>query len=153
MSQNTLDDTDKAILRAVQSKLPIDERPFAKLGQDLGLSEEEVLDRLGAMKQSGVIRRIGGNFTSTALGFASTLCAAQVPEEKFEAFVAAVNAYHGVTHNYRRGHQYNVWFTFIAESMETIEANLAQIARDTGVDKICSLPAKEMYKIKVDFPV
>jgi len=148
-----LDATDKAILRAVQSKLPIDARPFAKLGEELGLSEDEVLERLKALKQSGVIRRIGGNFTSTALGFSSTLCAAQVPEDKFERFVAAVNAYHGVTHNYRRNHRYNVWFTFIAESMEQIEANLAQIAQDTGVPDICSMPAVEMYKIKVDFPV
>ncbi len=153
MSAAHLDATDKAILRAVQSRLPIDERPFAKLGQELGLSEQEVIDRLAAMKASGVIRRIGGNFTSSALGFASTLCAAQVPEEKFEQFVAAVNAFHGVTHNYRRGHAYNVWFTFIAESMEVIEANLAQIARETGVSEICSMPAKEMFKIKVDFPV
>jgi DNA-binding Lrp family transcriptional regulator len=153
MSAAHLDATDKAILRAVQSKLPIDERPFAKLGQELGLSEQEVLERLAAMKASGVVRRIGGNFTSSALGFASTLCAAQVPEEKFEQFVAAVNAFHGVTHNYRRGHAYNVWFTFIAESMEVIEANLAKIAQDTGVSEICSMPAKEMFKIKVDFPV
>ncbi|BEQ14457.1 siroheme decarboxylase subunit alpha [Desulfoferula mesophila] len=148
-----LDATDKAILRAVQSNLPIDARPFAKLGEQLGLSEDEVLERLQALKQSGVIRRIGGNFTSTALGFSSTLCAAQVPEDKFERFVAAVNAYHGVTHNYRRDHRYNVWFTFIAESMDQIEANLAQIAQDTGVPDICSMPAVEMYKIKVDFPV
>ncbi|MCF8032901.1 MAG: AsnC family transcriptional regulator [Desulfarculaceae bacterium] len=148
-----MDDTDKAILRAVQSRLPIDQRPFAKLGEELGLSEEEVLARLQALKESGVIRRIGGNFTSTALGFASTLCAAQVPQEKFAKFVETVNAYHGVTHNYRRGHEYNVWFTFIAESMEEIEANLARIAEDTGVEKICSMPAREMYKIKVDFPV
>ena len=148
-----LDATDKAILRAVQSKLPIHAQPFAKLGEELGLSEDEVLARLAAMKQSGVIRRIGGNFTSTALGFASTLCAAQVPEEKFEAFVAAVNAFHGVTHNYRRGHRFNVWFTFIAESMEQIEANLAQIAERTGVADICSMPAIEMFKIKVDFPI
>jgi len=153
MTAAKLDDIDKAILRAVQSNLPIDPRPFAVLGEQLGLSEEEVLERLAALKASGVIRRIGGNFTSTALGFASTLCAAQVPEDKFEQFVAAVNAFHGVTHNYRRGHQYNVWFTFIAESMEAIEANLARIAQDTGVEQICSMPAKEMYKIKVDFPV
>ncbi len=153
MTAAKLDDMDKAILRAVQSNLPIDPRPFALLGQELGLSEEEVIERLEAMKASGVIRRIGGNFTSTALGFVSTLCAAQVPEDKFEQFVAAVNAFHGVTHNYRRGHDYNVWFTFIAESMEAIEASLVQIARDTGVEQICSLPAKEMYKIKVDFPV
>jgi DNA-binding Lrp family transcriptional regulator len=144
---------DKAILRAVQSRLPIDAQPFAKLGQELGLSEEEVLDRLAALKISGVIRRIGGNFNSRDLGFASTLCAAQVPEEKLESFVAAVNAFHGVTHNYRRSHEYNVWFTFIAQSMEQIEENLARIAAQTGVSEICSLPARKMFKIKVDFPV
>ncbi len=151
--ENHLDDKDKAILRLVQSQLPIAERPFAEMGEELGLSEEEVLTRLAAMKKSGVIRRIGGNFNSRDLGFASTLCAARVPEEKFDAFVAAVNAYHGVTHNYRREHEYNVWFTFIAESMEKIEENLAAIATRTGIDKICSLPAVEMYKIKVDFPI
>lgn len=151
--QNHLDHIDKAILRAVQSKLPMDPRPFARLAEQLGLGEEEVLARLAAMKKSGVIRRIGGNFNSRDLGFASTLCAAQVPEEKLEAFVAVVNAFHGVTHNYRRAHDYNVWFTFIAESMEQIEENLARIAQETGVKDICSLPAKEMYKIKVDFPI
>lgn len=148
-----MDQVDKAILRAVQSRLPIDAQPFAKLGQELGLSEEEVLARLEALKASGVIRRIGGNFNSRDLGFASTLCAAQVPEDKLEEFVAAVNAFHGVTHNYRRSHQYNVWFTFIAQSMEQIEANLASIAARTGVSQICSLPARKMFKIKVDFPV
>ncbi|RJX29244.1 MAG: Lrp/AsnC family transcriptional regulator [Desulfarculus sp.] len=148
-----MDQVDKAILRAVQSRLPIDAQPFAKLGQELGLSEEEVLDRLAALKISGVIRRIGGNFNSRDLGFASTLCAAQVPEEKLESFVAAVNAFHGVTHNYRRSHEYNVWFTFIAQSMEQIEENLARIAAQTGVSEICSLPARKMFKIKVDFPV
>ena len=109
-----MDETDRKILRAVQSRLPVDERPFLKLGQDLGLSEEEVLQRLAGLKSSGVIRRIGGNFDSRSLGFVSTLCAAKVPEDKFQDFVAAVNAYQGVTHNYRRAHAYNVWFTFIA---------------------------------------
>lgn len=148
-----LDETDKEILRLVQSRLPIDERPYLRLAEQVGLSEAEVIQRLAAMKDSGVIRRIGGNFVSTKLGFESTLCAAKVPEDKYDAFVAAVNAHQGVTHNYRRGHAYNIWFTFIAESMEAIEAHLADIAEATGVPDICTLPALEMFKIKVDFPV
>lgn len=148
-----MDDIDKAILRAVQSRLPIHERPFLKLGEELGLSEDEVLSRLKALKDRGIIRRIGGNFSSASLGWASTLCAARVPEERLAAFVAAVNAYPGVTHNYRRRHAYNVWFTFIAENMETIDANLARLAGDTGVDDILSLPAEKLFKIQVDFPV
>lgn len=148
-----MDDTDKAILRAIQSHLPIAERPFLELGQQLGLSEDEVISRIARLKQKGIIRRIGGNFNSTSLGFASTLCAARVPEDKLKAFIAAVNAYPGVTHNYRRAHDYNVWFTFIAETMEEIEAHLADLAQQTGVADICSLPNLRMFKIKVDFPV
>lgn len=148
-----MDETDKAILRAVQSRLPLERRPFLKLGQELGLSEDEVLNRLARLKAEGIIRRIGGNFSSSALGFASTLCAAKVPPEKLDAFVAAVNAFPGVTHNYLRRHPYNVWFTFIAESAEAIAANLAQLTRETGVDDILNLPARRLFKIQVDFPV
>lgn len=148
-----MDETDKAILRAVQSHLPIDERPFLRLGEELGLGEDEVLSRLARLKELGIIRRIGGNFSSASLGFASTLCAARVPEDKLAAFVEAVNAFPGVTHNYRRAHTYNVWFTFIAPDMATIEASLKALAQQTGVQDILSLPAKKLYKIQVDFPV
>jgi len=148
-----VDEIDRKILRAVQSHLPIDERPFLRLGQELGLSEEKVLARLSRLKESGIIRRIGGNFDSKSLGFVSTLCAAKVPEDKFDAFVAAVNARPGVTHNYRRDHAYNVWFTFIAPAMADIKSHLAQIAAETGVSEIHSFPATKLYKIQVDFPV
>jgi DNA-binding Lrp family transcriptional regulator len=148
-----LDAIDKKIIREIQSRLPIEQRPFRKLGQLIGLEEDEVLQRVARLKEQGIIRRIGGNFVSTRLGFASTLCAAKVPPDKLDGFVAAVNAHPGVTHNYRREHDYNVWFTFIAESMEAIEAHLAELAEETGVPEICSLPSLKMYKIKVDFPV
>lgn len=148
-----MDELDKKILRAVQSKLPIAEKPWAALGQELGISEDEVIARLTDLKKRGIIRRIGGNFDSTSLGWAATLCAAKVPDEKFQRFVQAVNAYSGVTHNYRREHEFNVWFTFIAENMEQIEKNLADLAEETGVADICSMPSIRKYKIKVDFPV
>ena len=148
-----MDRTDKDILREVQSRLPIDERPFLVLAKKLGLTEEEVIQRLKGMKESGVIRRIGGNFFSDRLGFSSTLCAARVPPEKFDAFVECVNSFPGVTHNYRREHDFNVWFTFIAPSMEEIDRNLKDISRRTGVEDICSFPSRRLFKIKVDFPV
>jgi DNA-binding Lrp family transcriptional regulator len=148
-----MDDTDKVILRAVQSRLPIHQRPFFKLGEELGLGENEVLARLKSLKERGIIRRIGGNFSSASLGWASTLCAARVPQDKLPTFIAAVNAFPGVTHNYRRQHDYNVWFTFIAENMDTIEANLQHLAAKTGVEDILSLPALKLFKIQVDFPV
>lgn len=65
------------------------------------------------MRESGLIRRLGANFQSAKLGFRSTLCAAKVPEEQLEQFIAEVNAIPGVTHNYLRNHSYNIWFTLI----------------------------------------
>jgi siroheme decarboxylase len=148
-----LDDLDRAILNEIQSHFPIESRPFAEVGERVGASEEEVLTRVAAMADTGVIRRLGANFTSRKLGYTSTLCAARVPPESLDHFVAVVNRYPGVTHNYLRRHRYNVWFTLIAESEERLNQILEEISRASEVAEILSLPAQEVFKIKVDFPL
>ncbi len=148
-----LDALDRGILNEIQSHFPIVSRPYREIGKELGVSEEEVLRRVQAMVDSGVIRRLGANFTSRKLGYTSTLCAARVPPEQLDQFVQAVNRYPGVTHNYLRRHQYNVWFTLIAESEARLAEILEEIRRASGVPEILSLPAREVFKIKVDFPV
>jgi DNA-binding Lrp family transcriptional regulator len=148
-----MDELDKAILNEIQSHFPIVSRPYAEMGRRVGASEEEVLARVQAMVENGVIRRIGANFTSRKLGYTSTLCAAHVPEELLDPFVDAVNHYPGVTHNYLRRHHFNVWFTLIAPSAERLHQILQEISQATGVQEILSLPAQEVFKIKVDFPV
>lgn len=148
-----LDDLDRAILNEIQSHFPLVARPFAEMGKKVGASEEEVLARVQAMHDAGIIRRIGANFTSRKLGYTSTLCAARVPPEKLEHFASVVNRYPGVTHNYLRKHRYNVWFTLIAESAGRLAEILDEIRKTSGVEEILSLPAKEIFKIKVDFPM
>ncbi|UCF56969.1 MAG: AsnC family transcriptional regulator [Deltaproteobacteria bacterium] len=148
-----MDDKDKAIINEIQSDFPITSRPFRELGRRFGLSESEVLECVKRLKADGVIRRIGGNFNSKRLNFTSTLCAAKVPEEKMDRFVQVVNSYPGVTHNYLRNHDYNVWFTFIAPDMPYIDDALDEISKATGVTEIMSLPAVKQFKIKVDFEV
>lgn len=148
-----MDDTDRAILNEIQSDFPIAKRPYVELGRRLRLSEEEVIKRVRRLKEKGIIRRIGANFHSKKLNYTSTLCAAKVPVEKLDRFVEVVNSYSGVTHNYRRNHDYNVWFTFIAPSMMDIEKCLKEISRKTGVREIRNLPAVRTFKIKVDFEV
>lgn len=148
-----MDETDRAIINAIQSAFPITARPYQELAERLDLSEANVLARVRRLKEAGIIRRIGGNFNSSRLNFTSTLCAAKVPEEDIDRFVEVVNRYAGVTHNYLRDHAYNIWFTFIAPSMAHIEDALREISRETGVGNICNLPAVRMFKIKVDFPV
>jgi DNA-binding Lrp family transcriptional regulator len=148
-----MDPTNKKILNEIQSGFPVTSRPFLEIGDRLGLSEDEVIGRIKRLKEDGIIRRIGGNFNSRKLGFTSTLCAARVPEEKIDRFVEAVNSFKGVTHNYLRKNPYNIWFTFIAPDMASIETALKEIALKTGVNDILNLPAEKMYKIKVDFEV
>ncbi len=146
-----MDDIDRKLLNEMQSYFPISKRPFKELGEKIGISEIEVIKRVKQLKERGVIRRIGGNFYPFKLGFTSTLCAAHVPDERLEEFIEIVNSYPGVTHNYIRRHYYNVWFTFIAESKETIEKNLKEISRKTGVNPILNLPAIRLFKVRADF--
>ena len=148
-----LDDLDRAILNEIQSNFPLVPRPYAEMGKRVGASESEVLERVRYMHEAGIIRRIGANFTSRKLGYTSTLCAARVPPENLEHFAEVVNRYPGVTHNYLRKHRYNVWFTLIAESRERLTQILDEIRETSGVTEILSLPAEEVFKIKVDFPM
>lgn len=148
-----LDDVDRRILNRIQSNFPITPRPFQSIGEDLGLSEDEVLERIQSLKSQKIIRRIGGNFVPEKVGFVSTLCAASVPEERIDQFAETVNRYPGVTHNYQRDNKYNIWFTFIAESMTVIEENLKEISRKTGITDILNLPATKVFKIRAQFKV
>jgi DNA-binding Lrp family transcriptional regulator len=146
-----IDDIDRAILNLIQSDFPITPRPYLTIAQRLGSSENDVIKRLNRLKKQGIIRRIGGNFVPEKLGFVSTLCAARVPEDKIQSFAMAVNRYPGVTHNYQRDNKYNVWFTFIAPSMNEIDENLENISRQTGIKEIINLPATKVFKIRAHF--
>lgn len=148
-----MDATNKNILNEIQSDFPITPRPFLELGRRLDLSENEVIEAIKRLRDEGIIRRIGGNFHSSKLNFASTLCAAKVPQEKIDDFVEIVNSYPGVTHNYLRNNDYNIWFTFIAQDMGYIEKAIQEISEKTGVTAIRNLPAVRTFKIKVDFEV
>lgn len=145
-----MDAVDKDILGIIQSGFPIASRPYEEIGKMVGVSEDEALSRVNALREDGVIRRVGANFGSRELGWHSTLCAAKVPDEKMDDFVAEVNRHSGVTHNYLRENDFNIWFTFIGPDKETVKATLNAISEKTGV-RVLYLPATKMFKIKVDF--
>jgi len=147
----SIDDVDKVILNRIQSDFPVTPRPYLSIASELNLSETDVISRIQRLKDSGIIRRIGGNFTPGKLGFVSTLCAASVPKDKIDAFARVVNRYPGVTHNYQRDNTYNIWFTFISPSMAEIEENLKEIANETGISDILNLPATKVFKIRAQF--
>ena len=148
-----MDTTDREIVTLIQSGFPVEAHPYDAIGRQIGISGDEVMRRLKAIKESGEIRRMGASFDSRKLGYSSTLCAVHVPQEKMEAAIAAVNSYHNITHNYERNHYYNMWFTVIAPSRERIEGILQEIEEAAGVGPIINLPATRLFKIQVDLPV
>lgn len=148
-----IDNTNKTLLNNIQMDFPIDSRPFHIIAQKLGLTEAGVIRRIRQMKKDLLIRRIGGNFSPDKLGYYSTLCTARVPEEKIDLFTQIVNSYSGVTHNYQRDHDFNIWFTFIAPSVEIIQKSLREISEATQVEPILNLPATKVFKISANFKV
>lgn len=146
-----MDDVDRELLNEIQTRFPITRKPFQDLGVRLNWSEEEILTRVRRLKREGIIRRIGGNFDSKRLGFATTLCAAKVPEDRIKGFIEVVNRYPEVTHNYLRDNPYNIWFTLVARSSELVYRYMEEIKEQTGVREILNLPAVKIFKILVDF--
>lgn len=142
---------DKELLNIIQTQLPLESRPFAKVAEMLAVDESTVIERLIWLKDNGFIRRFGAFFDSGCLGYVSTLAAIKVCSEQIAAVAQAVNAYPGVTHNYEREGEYNLWFTLLTPNQAEQDRVLADIRNLPGVDSLISLPAIEKYKVSVEF--
>ena len=146
-----LDQLDKKIISIIQADLPVVLRPFDALAERLSVSPDEVINRIQRLRSAGIIRRLGPVFDSQRLGYVSTLVASRIPPERLAEVAELVNQLTGVTHNYRREHTYNLWFTLTADSTEQIDSILEGLRRQTGIREFYSLPALTVYKIRVDF--
>jgi len=144
-----MDEIDKKLLNLMQHEISIDKRPFKLLGEKLYITEKDVLSRINKLKEEGLIRRVGGIFDSRKLGYTSTLCAAKVPENKINEVAACINEYCEVTHNYLREDEYNMWFTVITHSQESLNDILKEIKEKTTLSEIMSLPSIKLFKVKV----
>ncbi|WP_435924769.1 siroheme decarboxylase subunit alpha [Paenibacillus sp. DYY-L-2] len=144
-----LEAKDRALLNRLQEGLPLVERPWDALGGELGMAGDEVIRRLAKLKEEGLVRRVGGVFNPSKLGFSGRLYAMAVPEELFYDVAAVVNGYKGVTHNYRRQSRLNMWFTLSARSEEERSGILSSIRDAAGGAGIYEFPAERMYKLNV----
>lgn len=144
---------DKKLLNRLQECFPVEAEPYAVIGAELGMEEQEVLNRVARLKQEGYIRRLGPIFNSAKLGYTSLLIALIVPPEKIDETAQVINRYPGVTHNYVRSGKYNVWFTFIASSTERLEKALSDICAQTEPQDMLILPATRMFKVNVNLPL
>jgi len=148
-----MDDIGRKILGTIQSGFPLSRRPYRDLSDLLGFSEEEILGRVKNLKEDGIIRRIGGSLDSHLLGFTTTLCAAKVPDNRIGLFVEEVNKYPGVTHNYLRDHEYNIWFTLVVSDQGEVDRLIGEIIQSTGVEELITLPATRAFKVSADFEI
>ncbi|MDP2660572.1 MAG: AsnC family transcriptional regulator [Dehalococcoidia bacterium] len=146
-----MDDADRRLLNLLQSEFPLVSKPFAAMGKRLGISEAEVIERVGRLKAEKVIRQISAIFDSRALGYQSTLAAFQVPEDRIQAVAASINLQSGVSHNYARNHGYNLWFTLTVPPGGDPRADVERLAGENGISRFLYLPTLHVFKIAVQF--
>jgi len=142
----------KRLCNELQDGLGVCARPFDDLAKYLGSDEVTVLREIGRLKEAGIIRRISALIDYRALGLTSTLVAAHIPEEDLKEVAEAVNSLRDVSHNYRRNHYYNLWFTLQGESEKEIERTLSELGERFDID-FHSLPVKRIFKLDVRFDV
>lgn len=142
-----MENLEQKILEIIQDGFPLEERPYAALGRLLGVSEEEAFGCVERLRESGVIRRLGGVYDSRRLGYISRLCAGVVPEGNLDGFAAAADKIPAITHNYIRSHAYNVWFTVIARSEAEIQETVRGLEAETALHDAHVLSASRMFKI------
>jgi DNA-binding Lrp family transcriptional regulator len=149
--RSRLDEVDAVLVDEYQSGFPVEERPFRAVGRRLDVSESEALARVERLLDQGVVRRFGPVLNPPVIG-SSTLAALQAPEGRFEEIATVVNGYRQVNHNYRREHEWNMWFVVTASSREKRDEILADIERRTGCT-VLDLPMLTDYYISLEFPV
>jgi DNA-binding Lrp family transcriptional regulator len=148
-SDRELDDVDRELLNALQWDFPVVPRPFAALAERLGLTESEVLERTQAVKDAGVLRQLSAIFDTRALGYSSALVAARVDPDRVDDAAAVISEHPGVSHNYKRNHSYNLWYTLAVPPGEDFDAHLDVLHHASGAIVTRKLPTLQLYKIGV----
>jgi DNA-binding Lrp family transcriptional regulator len=143
-----LDQRDRELLGVLQGEIPLVSTPFAFLGQTLDMSEKEVIKRTERLRREGVVRHLGGQFDARALGYRSCLVAARVDGARIDDAAAVINNHPGVTQNYRRNNDFNLWFTLFVspQSKLGVDDTIALLGRQAECDVVRPLPTLKLYK-------
>jgi DNA-binding Lrp family transcriptional regulator len=147
-----VDAKDTALCDLIQNEFPVSARPFADLGEHLEMSEGEVLERVASLRRERIVRQISAIFDTRKLGYRSMLVAARTTPEQEETAAAVFSSHPGVTHNYKREHQFNIWFTLGVppNSRLGLDRSVELLGELAGVESIRPLPALRFFKVGVD---
>jgi DNA-binding Lrp family transcriptional regulator len=149
----SLDERDQQLLNAIQTEFPLVTRPFAALGERMGESEGQVMDRYRRLKDERIIRQVSAIFDTRKLGYRSSLVASALDEARVDEAAEVINGHPGVSHNYRRDHEFNLWWTIAVPPDDDLQAHVNALHRLSGARSTRVLPTLKLYKIGVDLDV
>lgn len=144
-----MDSLDKEILNEIQWTFPLVPRPYTEIAKKFEITEEMLMERLRALKQSGVIRQLSAIFDTRRLGYKSALVAMAIEPEKLDYVANQVNRHPGVSHNYERNHEYNLWFTLAVPPGSDLKSEIDRFSKLSGIKKVRLLPTIKLFKIGV----
>ena len=147
-----MDAVDRAIVNQLQGGFPVCERPYAEAATTLGLTEDELLQRLDSLLENGTLTRFGPMYHAERLGGALTLAAMKIPAADFERVTGIVNGFSEVAHNYAREHEFNMWFVLATEAPERIEQVIGEIEKAAGY-RVYNMPKLEEFYVGLRFTV
>ncbi len=139
------------LLYKMQSSFPLTQKPFLELAKQFDTSEDEILELVKELKEDGILRQTSAIFDTKRLGYKSSLVAFKVAEDKIDKAVEAINAHPGVSHNYLRDHDFNIWFTMAVEpsSKFGLEKTIEILAKQSEAEESIILPTLKLFKISV----
>ncbi|HEU4605874.1 MAG TPA: Lrp/AsnC family transcriptional regulator [Nitrososphaera sp.] len=144
-----LDEVGKKLLNEIQWVFPLVDRPYLEIAKKHGVSEEDAMRRITALKKMGIIRQVNAIFDTRRLGYKSALVAFSVKPDRLDQVADVINEHPGVSHNYERNHEYNMWFTLAVPPGTDMKNDLDRMAALDGVIKYRVLPTLKLYKIGV----
>lgn len=143
---------ERAIINRLQTGLPLTRTPYKDVAEEIGMTEQDLLDHLKALLANGTLTRFGPMFHAGEMGGGLTLAAMRIPEQDFERVAEQVNRFDEVAHNYRREHELNMWFVLATETPEAIADTISQIEDLTGYP-VYNMPKEQEFHVHLHFPI
>lgn len=143
-----MDEIDKLIINTLQNGFPICDAPYRQVAIQLGLAEQELLDRLKTLLDSGTLTRFGPLYNAEQMGGALTLAAIKAPTERYDEIADIINAFPEVAHNYARDHELNMWFVIATDTPEQIQQTINAIEQQTGLI-VYNMPKNQEYFVNL----
>ncbi|WP_440873751.1 Lrp/AsnC family transcriptional regulator [Thalassotalea sp. PLHSN55] len=147
-----LDSLDRNLINLLQHGLPVCENPFAQVAEEVNSSESIVIDKINNLLEQKILSRFGPMFDAACLGGAFTLAAIAVPEERFDEVNDIVNSFEQIAHNYKRTHEFNMWFVIATETEQEIAQVVNDIEAKTGLS-VLNVPKEEEFYVGLYLPV